>query len=143
MDQLKQLQHLSLVNKVTTGQWLWDTRLVCYHLCLHLHRLGKALKCASAVVCEELPLYAELENHLGISEKTLAEFIIELASGKASQREFQKALVANHAEMPDSLVQTIWNVIQRLTQVHADSSCIMQCVRGAQYQLSTVSCCSL
>lgn len=60
---------------------------------------------------------AELENHLGISEKTLAEFIIELASGKASQREFQKALIANHAEMPDSLVQTIWNVIQRLTQV--------------------------
>ncbi|KAL3151919.1 hypothetical protein ABBQ32_001049 [Trebouxia sp. C0010 RCD-2024] len=76
MDQLKQLQHLSLVNKVTT----------------------------------------ELENHLGISEKTLAEFIIELAIGKASQREFQKALIANHAEMPDSLVQTIWNVIQRMTQ---------------------------
>ena len=62
-------------------------------------------------------LYAELENHLGISEKTLAEFIIELASGQSSQREFQKALIANHAEMPDSLVQTIWNVIQRLTQV--------------------------
>ena len=72
------------------------------------------------MVCKEVPVNAELENHLGISEKTLAEFIIELAQGKASQREFQKALVANHAEMPDSLVQTIWNVIQRLTQVSVD-----------------------
>lgn len=60
---------------------------------------------------------AELENHLGISEKTLAEFIIELAKGKSSVKEFQQALISNHAEMPESLVQTIWNVIQRLTQV--------------------------
>ncbi|DBA76854.1 TPA: hypothetical protein ACH3X2_008868 [Trebouxia sp. C0005] len=76
MDQLKQLQHLSLVNKVTT----------------------------------------ELENHLGISEKAMAEFIIELATGKSSIKEFQKALASNGAEMPESLVHTIWNVIQRLTQ---------------------------
>ena len=60
---------------------------------------------------------AELENHLGISEKTLAEFIINLASGTNSVKEFQKALVSNKAEMPESLVQTLWNVIQRLTQV--------------------------
>lgn len=60
---------------------------------------------------------AELENHLGISEKTLAEFVIDLAKGKASVKEFQKALTANHAEMPESLVHTIWSVIQRLTKV--------------------------
>ena len=60
---------------------------------------------------------AELESHLGISEKTLAEFIIELAAGKKSIKEFKQALAQNGAEMPESLVQTIWNVIQRLTQV--------------------------
>ena len=60
---------------------------------------------------------AELESHLGISEKTLAEFIIELASGKRSLKDFKQALASNGAEMPDSLVQTIWNVIQRLSQV--------------------------
>jgi len=60
---------------------------------------------------------AELENHLGISEKAMAEFIIELATGKSSIKEFQKALASNGAEMPESLVHTIWNVIQRLTQV--------------------------
>lgn len=60
---------------------------------------------------------AELESHLGISEKTLAEFIIELATGKKSIKEFKQALAQNGAEMPESLVQTIWNVIQRLTQV--------------------------
>lgn len=61
-------------------------------------------------------MLAELESHLGISEKTLAEFIIELASGKKSVREFKQELAQNNAEWPDSLVQTIWNVIQRLTQ---------------------------
>lgn len=67
-------------------------------------------------------LAAELESHLGISEKTLAEFIIELASGKKSIKEFKQALAQNGAEMPDSLVQTIWNVIQRLTQARLQQS---------------------
>jgi len=40
---------------------------------------------------------AELENHLGISEKAMAEFIIELATGKSSIKEFQKALASNGA----------------------------------------------
>ena len=47
----------------------------------------------------------------------MAEFIIELATDKSSIKEFQKALASNGAEMPESLVHTIWNVIQRLTQV--------------------------
>lgn len=31
---------------------------------------------------------AELENHLGISEKTLAEFILELSKDKTSVKQF-------------------------------------------------------
>ncbi|KAK9801965.1 hypothetical protein WJX73_002689 [Symbiochloris irregularis] len=56
----------------------------------------------------------ELENNIGISEKTLAEFIIKLSEGKKSVKEFQKTLLQNGAEMPDSLVNTLWNIIQRL-----------------------------
>ncbi|KAK9837133.1 hypothetical protein WJX81_005309 [Elliptochloris bilobata] len=69
-----QLQHLSLVSKITT----------------------------------------ELENHLHISEKTLAEFIIELSKGRRSSREFAEVLKANGAELPSSLVDTLWTIIQRL-----------------------------
>ncbi len=90
---------------------------------------------------------AELENHLGISEKTLAEFIVELSKDKTSSKQFGQvsficcvwckflkklatifvrdcitlsnclllqALVDNGAEMPTSLVETLWNIIQRL-----------------------------
>ncbi|KAK9907427.1 hypothetical protein WJX75_003407 [Coccomyxa subellipsoidea] len=74
MEQLKELQRLALVNKITT----------------------------------------ELENHLGISEKTLAEFIVELSKDKTSVKQFGQALVENGAEMPGSLVETLWNIIQRL-----------------------------
>jgi ATP-dependent RNA helicase DHX8/PRP22 len=57
---------------------------------------------------------AELENHLGIAEKTLSEFIIELSKGKSSSKEFRLALRENGADMPDSLVETLWAVIQRM-----------------------------
>ena len=33
---------------------------------------------------------AELENHLGIKEKVLAEFIIEISKGKKDSDEFKK-----------------------------------------------------
>ena len=86
----------------------------------------------------------ELENHLGISEKTLAEFIIELSNDRRTAKDFgqarsrqayavvvrtaapcssaagtdtapvQQALTENGAQMPESLVSTLWNIIQRL-----------------------------
>lgn len=85
----------------------------------HLERMPAILVVGGLLNCftEALHATAELENHLGMSEKTLAEFVIELASGKTSAKDFQKALTSNQAEMPESLVHTIWNVIQRLTQV--------------------------
>ena len=57
---------------------------------------------------------AELENHLGIADKTLSEFIVELSKGKASVKEFRLALRENGADMPDSLVETLWAIIQRM-----------------------------
>ena len=52
--------------------------------------------------------------HLGLSEKTLSEFIIDLSKGKRTLREFQTTLAKNGAELPTHLVETIWNIIQRL-----------------------------
>eukprot|EP00884_Botryococcus_braunii_P019060 jgi/Botrbrau1/5838/Bobra.0366s0019.1 len=74
MENLKQLQYLALVSKITT----------------------------------------ELENNLGISEKTLAEFIIQLAEEKKTVAEFRKALIENGAEMPDGFIETLWAVIKRM-----------------------------
>lgn len=54
MEQLKRLQHLSLVSKVT----------------------------------------AELENHLNIADKTLAEFVIELAKEQSNVDAFKKVRAA-------------------------------------------------
>eukprot|EP00891_Asterochloris_glomerata_P002796 jgi/Astpho2/2796/Aster-00965 len=47
------------------------------------------------------PAAAELENHLGISEKTLAEFIVDLAKGCKDTASFKKTLSSNGAEIPD------------------------------------------
>ena len=56
----------------------------------------------------------ELENNLGIADKTLSEFIIELSKGKSDVHDFQKALRQEGAELPDQLAETLWNVIQRI-----------------------------
>ena len=61
-----------------------------------------------------LLLHAELETHLGISEKSMAEFVFAIAQQCKSVREFQKKLAENGAEFQDSLVHTLWNIIQRL-----------------------------
>jgi hypothetical protein len=65
-----------------------------------------------------------LENNLGISEKTLAEFIIELAKGNKNVKDFRKALDENGAEMPESLVETLWNIIERLQVKYSFFSCL-------------------
>jgi len=56
----------------------------------------------------------ELENHLGIADKTLAEFVIDMAKGKGSSKAFKKALDEQGAELPSSLAETLFNIIQRL-----------------------------
>ncbi|GAX74379.1 hypothetical protein CEUSTIGMA_g1827.t1 [Chlamydomonas eustigma] len=77
MEQLKQLQYLQLVNKIT----------------------------------------AELENHLQISEKAVAEFIIDIAKDKKNVDEFKKAMGALGLgdSLNDALVERFWSIIQHLT----------------------------
>ncbi|EDV36315.1 uncharacterized protein Dana_GF12026 [Drosophila ananassae] len=71
MDELQQLEYLSLVSKICT----------------------------------------ELDNHLGINDKDLAEFIIDLENKNRSYDSFRKALLENGAEFPDSLVQNLQRII--------------------------------
>jgi ATP-dependent RNA helicase DHX8/PRP22 len=59
---------------------------------------------------------AELDNHLGFSDKTLAEFIIHLAiQHKDNVGAFRKALAENGADFPDSLADNMHRTIVRLT----------------------------
>uniref|UniRef100_A0A3P8WAF3 ATP-dependent RNA helicase DHX8 n=1 Tax=Cynoglossus semilaevis TaxID=244447 RepID=A0A3P8WAF3_CYNSE len=74
VDELSQLEYLSLVSKVCT----------------------------------------ELDNHLGISDKDLAEFVIHLAEKQPTFDGFKSALLQNGAEFTDSLVGNLLRLIQTM-----------------------------
>lgn len=60
---------------------------------------------------EELSLVSkictELENHLGVGEKDLAEFIISLALKNSTPEKFKNALLKNGADFPVCFVEFI------------------------------------
>ncbi len=56
---------------------------------------------------------AELDNHLGFSDKTLAEFIIHLAETNQSVGAFHQKLLENGAEFPESFSSNIHRIISQ------------------------------
>ncbi|XP_028424334.1 ATP-dependent RNA helicase DHX8-like [Perca flavescens] len=56
----------------------------------------------------------ELENHLGISEKDLAEFIISLAEKHPTFEDFKAALLKNGADFTDTFVGNLHRLIQTM-----------------------------
>ncbi|XP_052895056.1 ATP-dependent RNA helicase DHX8 isoform X2 [Anopheles moucheti] len=72
MNELEQLEHLSLVSKICT----------------------------------------ELENHLGLNDKDLAEFIIDLAHKNPTIEAFKRVLLENGAEFSDSFTTNLLRIIQ-------------------------------
>ena len=56
----------------------------------------------------------ELENHLGINDQDLAEFVIALANKNDSFEAFKTALVKNEAEFSDSLIANLLRIIQHM-----------------------------
>ncbi|KAK2820685.1 hypothetical protein Q5P01_023644 [Channa striata] len=74
VDELSQLEYLSLVSKVCT----------------------------------------ELDNHLGISDKDLAEFVISLAEKQPAFDGFKALLLENGAEFTDSLISNLLRLIQTM-----------------------------
>ena len=57
-------------------------------------------------------LCTELDNHLGINDKDLAEFIIALAEKHTTFGAFKRVLEQNGAEFPDSLTASLLRIIQ-------------------------------
>ncbi|XP_001948871.2 ATP-dependent RNA helicase DHX8 [Acyrthosiphon pisum] len=56
----------------------------------------------------------ELENHLGLNDKDLAEFIIDLAYKNDTLEAFKKALLKNGAEFSDSFIANLLRIIQHM-----------------------------
>ncbi|CAH0554543.1 unnamed protein product [Brassicogethes aeneus] len=56
----------------------------------------------------------ELENHLGMNDKDLAEFIIHLSETHDTVSSFKKVLVENGAEFSDSFVSNLLRIIQHM-----------------------------
>ena len=55
----------------------------------------------------------ELNNHLNLNDKVLAEFIIELANESDSLATFRQKLSENEAGFSDGLSASLFNIIQR------------------------------
>lgn len=72
MEELRKLEHLSLVSKICT----------------------------------------ELDNHLGLNDKDLAEFIIDLAAEHHNFADFKRVLLENGAEFSDSFITNLLRIIQ-------------------------------
>ncbi|XP_019857665.1 PREDICTED: ATP-dependent RNA helicase DHX8-like [Amphimedon queenslandica] len=56
----------------------------------------------------------ELDNHLGLNDKDLAEFIINLADKHSTLPKFKKALLKNGAEFSESFVSNLLRIIQTM-----------------------------
>ncbi|PIK41418.1 putative ATP-dependent RNA helicase DHX8-like [Apostichopus japonicus] len=85
MEELRKLEHLSLVSKVCT----------------------------------------ELDNHLGLNDKDLAEFIIHLAEKNNDEDDFRTELRKNGGEFPDSFTSNLWRLIQRMKPKLAEEAVLV------------------
>jgi ATP-dependent RNA helicase DHX8/PRP22 len=74
MEDLKNLEYLSLVSKICT----------------------------------------ELDNHLGINDKDLAEFIIHMAQENDTYDAFRTELNNNQADFPDSFSSNLYRIVQKM-----------------------------
>lgn len=63
---------------------------------------------------------SELQNHLGISDKTLAEFVIAQHSKCASLTDFKTQMEEMGAEFPQSLVESVDRLILTMHPKHKD-----------------------
>lgn len=56
----------------------------------------------------------ELDNHLGINDKDVAEFIIHLAQKNGTYDGFRTELAANQVEFPDSFTSNLYRIILKM-----------------------------
>jgi len=70
-------------------------------------------------------IMGELHSSVGIKDKTLAEFILNLARKAPTVRHFEKELERNDADFDIDLVNTIYSVVTRVfpvSQVRKDEA---------------------
>ena len=82
MEDLKNLEYLSLVSKICT----------------------------------------ELDNHLGVNDKDLAEFIIHMAQTNATYEAFRTELANNQADFPDSFSSNLYRIVQKMLPAPAQKA---------------------
>jgi len=68
----------------------------------------------------------ELENHLGLNDKDLAEFIIHLAKENNTFLTFRKALIKNGAEFSDSFIANLLRIIQHMEPTKVSSEKLLK-----------------
>lgn len=69
----------------------------------------------------------ELENHLGVNDKDLAEFIIDLAEKNPSFEKFKKVLLEASGEpFPDSFIANLLRIIQKMNPSMRQSTTSVQ-----------------
>ncbi|RLN89349.1 hypothetical protein BBJ28_00018207 [Nothophytophthora sp. Chile5] len=56
----------------------------------------------------------QLENHLGMSDKTLAEFVIDLVRGSASCAAFLASIKADELPLPAALAENLYRLVQTM-----------------------------
>ncbi|KAI9800326.1 MAG: DEAH-box ATP-dependent RNA helicase prp22 [Piccolia ochrophora] len=61
---------------------------------------------------------SELQNHLGISDKTLAEFVIDQHSKSSSLDDFKQTLRQMGADFPQSLIESVDRLVLTLHPAH-------------------------
>eukprot|EP01083_Nonionella_stella_P212041 766129_1 len=54
----------------------------------------------------------ELENHIGIKNETLAEFIIDIKNKSKNIKEFEQNLSNSSAEFDITLIESLWRMIE-------------------------------
>lgn len=83
-----------------------------YHsLNVYCHKTSSFTPAKNAV-CASL---AELENHLGMGDKTVAEFVIDLAKQQSNVDTFKTEIATLRTGMSDALIERLWNIIQHLS----------------------------
>ena len=83
-------------------------------------------------------VWTELDNHLNMNDKTLAEFVIDLADKNRTMEAFRKSLIDNGADFSGGLMRSLFDLVTRMRSLAGSSSKVMEeamAKKGFQYQL--------
>ena len=68
----------------------------------------------------------ELDNHLNMDSKDLAEFVIDLADKNRTMEDYRKALIDNGADFSGGLMRSLFDLVNRMRSLAGQSSKVME-----------------